>query len=250
MLQNDVWITTNYGQTWVAQTMAAPWYARENPNVVVAQNGMIALNGGSLCSGYGCYPTTQNTPYANAGWLSDVWVSFDIGVSWQQMASSSNSLFAQAATVTDSNGYWYTIAGQTGPANNTYYAWTNSGYKSSFSLTAVTQWGSAAGLRVPSSFANVLSAPLGLCPANQPSCSSASSSSSSGLSNGAIAGIVIGSVVGAALLLLICFTFGVQRRGGERDTGKKVDSIPHKGKFAEVEESAVSRADDNNVEMN
>ena len=158
VLQNDVWITTNYGKSWTAQTTAAPFYPRENPNVVVAQNGVIALNGGNLCGGYGC---TTTGPYATSGWLSDAWVSFDNGMTWQQLAATTGSLFAQAATVTDSNGYWYTIAGQTGPANNTNYAWTNSGYKSTLSLTSITSWASTVSVSVPSTFkaATVYSSP-------------------------------------------------------------------------------------------
>ena len=202
LLQNDVWITTNYGQSWTAQTLAAPFYPRENPNVVVAQNGVMALNGGNLCGGYGC----GSGPYLLQGWLSDAWVSFDNGKTWQQLAATTGSLFAQAATVTDTNGYWYTIAGQTGPANNTNYAWTNSGYRSSFSLTAITSWGSSANITIPSSFSNTMLPSLGLCPVTSytsPCTMSSSSSSSSGLSNGAIAGIVIGSGVGAGVLLCV-----------------------------------------------
>ena len=241
VLQNDVWITTNYGKSWTAQTTAAPFYPRENPNVVVAQNGVIALNGGNLCGGYGC---TTTGPYATSGWLSDAWVSFDNGMTWQQLAATTGSLFAQAATVTDSNGYWYTIAGQTGPANNTNYAWTNSGYKSSFSLTAITTWGPAANITIPSSFSNTMTLSLGVCPvpSTTPMSCSSSSSSSTSLSNGAIAGIVIGSVIGAAFLLCILYTFCVlrSRDSHDREKGKRVDSMAPKGKFTEVEESAVS----------
>jgi hypothetical protein len=174
---NDVWISTNYGLSWQQQTAAAPWYPRENPNVVISSQGLIAMNGGNLCGGYGCYGGGPPGPYTYVGWLSDAWCSFDNGVSWQQLAATTGSQFAQAATILDANGYWYTFAGQTGPANNTNYAWTNSGYKSTLSLTAISSWAGQAGLTIPGSWTGQANALPGLCPVLT---SSSTASSSSG----------------------------------------------------------------------
>ena len=269
---NDVWLSTNYGLSWQQQTATAPWNPRENPNVVISSQGLIAMNGGNLCGGFGCY---SSGPLAYTGWLSDAWASFDNGVSWQQLAGTTGSQFAQAATILDASGYWYTFAGQTGPANNTNYAWTNSGYKSTLSLLQVQQWAPQAGLSIPGSFTGVVVTPPSVCSLNMTTTSggggtgtvtgtvsstppvvgassggvlppsvasssgsttgsSSSSSSSSGLSKGAIAGIVIGSVVGVALLLCVCWMVMCGARRSKKDTEQTT------GRFDHVEESTTS----------
>jgi len=271
---NDVWTTTNYGQSWTVVSSMAPWFPRENPNVVVASNGVMVLNGGNMCGGYGCGPAGGLTtgPFAFQGWLSDTWMSLDAGDNWQMLNLYSNSKFAQAAVFVDSQGYMYTIAGQTGPANNTNYAWTNSGYKSSQSLLQVQSWAPLIGLSVPPSFTNAVVTTPSLCNAitppvfatsstgrnNQGASSSSGSSTNGGgnasnagcsssgssLSNGAIAGLVIGVAVGvlllACVLYFLCMTTALSKRagGGESTTGSK---------FNQVEES---RTDDaSQVEM-
>jgi len=263
---NDCWLSTNYGASWQQQTSQAPWTARENPNVVISVQGVIALNGGNLCGGYGCGYTTG--PYVYVGWLSDSWASFDNGVTWQLLASQTSSQFAQAATIIDSNGYWYTFAGQTGPANNTNYAWTNSGYKSTLSLTQIASWAPTVGLTVPSSWTGRMTVIPAICslntstttppgggstggavtssglPSSAPvSASSGSqlSSSSSGLSGGAIAGIVIGSVVGALVLLCVLYFFCFSSLTRLRKD-VKIGETTGTGSFDQVEESTASKS--------
>jgi len=159
---NDVWMTSDYARTWTRQTAAAPWRTRENPQIVATKHGMLALNGGSLCSGSGCESTG---PWALSGWVSDVWVSFNHGVNWQRVAETTGSLYALAATVLDSEGYWYTMCGQTGPANNTGYSWTSSMYKSTHSLHEIATWGPALGLTIPPGFGQATVPKVEICSA-------------------------------------------------------------------------------------
>jgi len=225
-MYNDVWMTSDYARTWRRQTAAAPWRTRENAQVAVTKQGMIVMNGGALCSGYGC---ETEGPWANQGWLSDTWVSFDHGVNWQRLAATTNALFAQASSVFDDDGFWYVWAGQTGSANNTDYAWTSYGFKSSHSLYQIANWGPPMGINVPANFGRVFE-PVGLCPAKNITllprgeyvapATPDSSSSSSSLGGGAIAGIVIGSVVGALLICLFLYFMCCANRGSTSKSNK------------------------------
>lgn len=82
-------MTSDYARTWTRQTAAAPWRTRENPQVVFTKHGMIAMNGGSLCSGSGCESTG---PWALSGWVSDVWVSIDQSINQSQYINQTNQV--------------------------------------------------------------------------------------------------------------------------------------------------------------
>ena len=123
------------------------------------------MNGGNLCSGSGC-SNWAGTPYANLGWVSDAWVSFDNGITWQQIASSTNSWFAEAATLFDANGYWYSFLGQTGPpAVANAYSWSSSGFVSTLSFNNIASWTNPK-LTIPASWTGANQPPRGFCANN------------------------------------------------------------------------------------
>ncbi len=71
--KNDVWRSTDMGQTWTQQTASAEWSPRESHTSVVMPDGSIVLIGG-LGSDWGS--------------KSDVWRSTDMGQTWTQQTAS------------------------------------------------------------------------------------------------------------------------------------------------------------------
>ena len=197
---NDVWTSTNYGVTWQLASASAPWSVRQDPNIAVSQNGVIVLNGGQYYNGTGWL------------WLSDTWISFTNGATWQQLSAGASMMTPRSLSglTFDSAGYLH-ISGGVGGGYNAW-TWLPDNWRSTYSFNNIQQW-------YPTSVpAGALPIPSNFCPTSQPAAlPSSSSSSSSSLSGGAIAGIVIGAVVGVALLLLICFVFST-RRGGKKAT--------------------------------
>ena len=206
------------------------------------------MNGGNLCSGSGC-SNWAGTPYANLGWVSDAWVSFDNGITWQQIASSTNSWFAEAATIFDSQGYWYTFMGQSGPpAVANAYSWTNWGYRSTASFNQIAIWPStsvAPNLVIPSSWTGATQPVATICNITSGTGTgtgtgtNTGSSSSSSLSGGAIAGIVVGSVVGATIILTVLYVMCFMAGGKGKKKGSNPESTGETGtgRFDHVEES-------------
>ena len=232
---NDVWISTNYAYGWTLVSAAAPWSARDSPNVAVSNYGVIALYGGSYYGGSG-------------GWLDDTWVSLDGGYLWT-MVSGSGSLNnrSQASILIDHLGYLNIWFGQ----ECCNYNWSTDGWRSTYSFNSIQQWGPVV---QPAFSLTTLSPGYSACaPINYQGVTSGagtstgagptaptSSSSSSSLSGGAIAGIVIGSVVGALIilvvLLLLCGVLG----GGMRRSKKATNTEPSTGtgRFSNVGEDS------------
>ena len=71
--KNDVWVSTDEGNTWVQQTASAEWSPRYNHETTVLSDNTIILVGGSNAS----------TP------VTDVWRSTNMGVSWSNMSTTS-----------------------------------------------------------------------------------------------------------------------------------------------------------------
>ena len=71
--KNDVWQSTDYGETWTLVNASAGWTARQEHSSVVMPDGSIVLMGGSV-SGY----IEKN----------DTWRSTDNGTTWTQITPS------------------------------------------------------------------------------------------------------------------------------------------------------------------
>ena len=70
---NDVWASSDNGQTWYALTTAAPWPARDHHRMLATPAGILIVAGGNSEGLSPQYPTDSN------GYLNDVWASLDGG---------------------------------------------------------------------------------------------------------------------------------------------------------------------------
>ena len=232
---NDVWITTNGAYTWTLASAAAPWSARDSPNVAISNYGVIALYGGAAYGGYG-------------GWYDDTWVSVNGGSTWTLL--SGNAVLtnrSQASIVFDQSGYLYVFFGQGYPS----YTWLSDGWKSTYSFNTISQWGPIvnSAFAVPNGYSSCSPIPTYGGAASTTPGSSSSSSSSSGLSGGAIAGIVIGSLVGAIIILIVVLVACRSMSTGKKSTDMDRDtsSAPAAaGRYEHAEEPSTHET----VEMN
>ena len=97
---NDVYSSSDLGQTWVLVTAAAPFQPRDAFSWAASQSGAMVVFGGSLGNGY-------------AGYLGDLWYSADDGATWSLVvAQTSIGNFSLTSMVFDLNGYLYLFGGQ------------------------------------------------------------------------------------------------------------------------------------------
>jgi hypothetical protein len=94
-LMPDVWSTSD-GANWTAATKAAPWQARVNFGLVVANNGMY-IYGGQLADGT---------------LADDVWFSVD-GAAWQQLTAAATGTPRQLMSMVVFQNKLWIIGGQT-----------------------------------------------------------------------------------------------------------------------------------------
>ena len=137
---NDVWVSQTGGTVWVRQTAAAQWPARNSMNFVVNAAGVMVLHGG-ITGGSGPY------------W-SDVWTSFDAGITWQALSQSSGVSRSGAAAVLDTAGFLYLFSGQNSIPTNNYF-WNKDGWKSDYGINNVRSWAATAtpaALTIPSTY--------------------------------------------------------------------------------------------------
>ena len=122
----DVWSSSNYGQSWTMQTANAGFSPRLGANLAVSANGIAVLHGGAA--------------YVSASaawvWYSDVWASANGGAQWVMLASSTPAARAYAAASFDPSGYFYINSGQ-GPA----WTWNADVWKSGYSFNNIGLWG-------------------------------------------------------------------------------------------------------------
>ena len=71
---NDVWVSSDDGVTWAVVTLNAPWPARWGHSGVATSDGVLVVLGG------------VQTVRGLEGSLSDVWSSFDGGLTWSSCA--------------------------------------------------------------------------------------------------------------------------------------------------------------------
>ena len=249
---NDVWSTSDYGNSWQALTLSAGWSPRQSANVAVGQNGVMVLYGGMAWT---------NSSTANSygwSWFSDIWISLNGGSQWYMLNSNSAAgPRAYGGMIVDNYGYVFVAQGSAIWSN-----WLASAYRSPYSLYNVQQW-------LPKVNSSI-TIPPGLCPNAPPVTLSSStggnsggggggggssgggtvysSSSSGGLSHGAIAGIVIGSVVGAILLLLICYLFFWRRVSDKKATSYE-EQPEHSQVSRTTDQQLAGETHANDVEM-
>ena len=107
-VSNDVWISVDEGAVWALVTAAAPWSGRWGHSGVITSGGVLLVFGGT--SGGASEATYQS--------YSDMWASFDGGISWSQCAvegGANNGWIRgeQGSTLTDDDylllagGYFY-----------------------------------------------------------------------------------------------------------------------------------------------
>ena len=132
---NDVWSTTNNGQSWTQMTANAAFSPRCQPQMAIAANGAIVLQGGMQSAGY--------------TFLSDMWVSVNYGTTWYQLAASTPITRAQGAAIFDPYGYFYVDSGRSAAS------WQSDVWKSSLSINNIGSWGSSLipGFVAPTSYA-------------------------------------------------------------------------------------------------
>jgi len=75
---NDVWKSTDNGETWDLVTASAPWEPRAG-GIALAFNGYLYMIGGE--AGFTCFPIPCDPPYFN-----DVWRTRD-GIDWELMTA-------------------------------------------------------------------------------------------------------------------------------------------------------------------
>ena len=135
---NDVWTTRDYGMTWTQTASAAGFAPRASPQVGVALNGAIIMQGGW---------------YGNAGspsYLSDAWVTVNYGSTWYQLTSATPIARALGSGIVDPYGYFYVDSGRTATSWGVADVW-----KSTLSLNNIALWGPTyiPGFTTPASFA-------------------------------------------------------------------------------------------------
>lgn len=100
---NDVWASSNGGDTWHRQTAAAPWAPRAGLAAVPFLGASVAVLGGNSTGGT---------------LLNDVWLSADAGATWRLAESEQNADWAprafHAATVWTGGGNLVLVGGDTG----------------------------------------------------------------------------------------------------------------------------------------
>ena len=133
---NDVWSSTNYGASWTQATAMAGFAPRAAPQVGIAANGAMVVQGGFS----GSTPT----------YLSDMWVSVNYGVTWYSLAPVTAIPRAMGAGIVDPYGYFYVDSGRTAAAWGVADVW-----KSTLSLNNIALWGPSliSGFSAPASFA-------------------------------------------------------------------------------------------------
>ena len=113
--KDDVWISTDYGESWTQQTAAADWSIRGSHTSVALSDGSIVLMGGFLFDG-------------SQHFYNDVWRSTDLGINWtQQTASASWSPRDAHASVTLSGDVIVLFGGGAGDHNNETWISVNAG---------------------------------------------------------------------------------------------------------------------------
>ena len=112
-LQNDVWISTTKGNSWIQQEIIGNmWSGRDDHAAVALSNGEIVVMGG-----------------LNGGYTSDVWISADEGKSWSERTSNAGwSGRYQHAAVALPNDHIVVLGGRDGSGGlNDVWISTNSG---------------------------------------------------------------------------------------------------------------------------
>ena len=109
---NDVWTSTNAGISW-ALVATGPWSPRRDGVFAIHNNGVMVYLGGDCGGGY-------------CGVYSDAYVSVNGGSAWYLLAVAPtvNVNITLAASVFDSYGYLWLMAGQTATPNVTNYNWS------------------------------------------------------------------------------------------------------------------------------
>ena len=119
---NDVWQSSNGGQSWSQLTAAAAWAPRDQFAWTYSSSGLHVINGGDVQGGYG-------------GFYGDVWTSTD-GINWVMVCEmTSLGLQSENSIIFDSMGYLYFFGGQTNPPQ---YTLVSIGARSTIPLTSST----------------------------------------------------------------------------------------------------------------
>ena len=104
---NDVWVSSNSGSTWAAVTLAAPYYGRQDSQLLVTATGALLVVAGD---------TGLNDP----GNTNDIWASLDGGYTWGLCNNTAGfEVREDHVAVLDSGGFLWVMQGE---APNTEWA--------------------------------------------------------------------------------------------------------------------------------
>ena len=139
MHMNDVWSTTNNGQSWTQVAANAAFSPRASPQMAIAANGAIVLHGGMMT------PATGTPTY-----YSDLWVTVNYGSTWFMLTSASPVGRSLGSGIIDPFGYFYVDSGRSAAKWGESDVW-----KSTLSINNIALWGPKLipGFSTPSSFA-------------------------------------------------------------------------------------------------
>jgi hypothetical protein len=120
---NDVWLSSDIGQTWTQQAASAPWSGRSDPGLVASGNKLVMFAGMSALTGP----------------VADVWSSADLGVTWSQVTPSASFGGRRSFGFTILSDQTILLIGgisDSVPFNNDVWASTNDGATWSLQPTA------------------------------------------------------------------------------------------------------------------